>query len=65
MNVMAHQHHVPKYNTPAWSNPHNLPPPDDAAIFATIDIYYIQPCLARVFLQKQPDWMDWTLSGFN
>ena len=65
LNVMAHQHHAAKHNTPAWSDPHNPPPTDDAAVFAAMDRGHIKPRLTRAFLKRQADWMDWALSEFK
>ena len=65
MNVMAHQHHAAKNGTPAWFDPHNAPPADDAAIFAAMDRGHIKPRLTRAFLRKKTDWMDWALSEFK
>ena len=65
MNVMTHQHHAAKHGTLAWSDPHNSPPADDAAIFSAMDRGYIKTRLTRAFLQKQSDYIDWEVSEFK
>jgi len=65
MNVMAQQYHVAKHDTPAWSDPHNVPPVDDAIIFAGIDRGHIKLRLTRTYLRRQLDWMDWAMSEYK
>ena len=65
MNIMAHQHHAARTDTPPWTDPHNLPPVDDAMVFAAMDRGHIKPRLTRAFLRRQSDWMDWSLSEFK
>ena len=62
---MAHQHIAARDDTPAWSNPHNTLPIDGAMVFTAMDRDHIKPRLTRTFLQRQSDWMDWSVSEFK